>query len=523
MKNDDGVEAVVVECSSSDDDDHQYYEYDDEMTKDCDPTKPNSLDHPLWPQTYRRSMDLLATHQSLNFLGSPRLISPASSSPSPSPKRRRSYLEKPLLLDDVVNQQLLQSQHHNINIDAFSSSSSTKNLTSHSPTTRKSSFTQAVLNGVNLLCGVGLLSTAYAVKEGGWVSLSVLFIFCLLSFYTGLLLRCCLDSRPGLKTYPDIGEAAFGKPGRLVISIILYIELYAACVEYIILESDNLSSLFPNAHLSFVGYHLSSHCLCALMVTLAILPTVWLRNMSILSYISAGGVFVSVLLVICLFWVGFVDNIGFHVQSTKTLNLSTLPVAIGLYGYCYAGHAVLPNIYTSMDKPSQFPLVLLASFGMCTLLYAGVAIMGYTMFGESTESQFTLNLPSNLLASKIAIWATVINPFTKYPFAKFSQEQLSISEQPLALFHMIDTVEWDFHSNDTGHLYFACGPLLPVLWVGNVSDRIFTHNASVIDISLCLFFAHRQRRRYSFSGISLHINHDNRHGVSSVWNIYKLI
>lgn len=33
--------------------------------------------------------------------------------------------------------------------------------------------------------------------------------------------------------------------------------------------------------------------------------------------------------------------------------------------------------------------------------------MGYMMFGESTESQFTLNLPPNLLASKIAIWATV--------------------------------------------------------------------------------------------------------------------
>lgn len=76
----------------------------------------------------------------------------------------------------------------------------------------------------------------------------------------------------------------------------------------------------------------------------------------------AGGVFVSVILVICLFWVGLVDNIGFQVQSTKTLNLSTLPVAIGLYGYCYAGHAVLPNIYTSMDKPNQFPLVLLARY-----------------------------------------------------------------------------------------------------------------------------------------------------------------
>lgn len=77
--------------------------------------------------------------------------------------------------------------------------------------------------GVNVLCGVGLLSTPYAVKEGGWSGLSLLFIFGILSYYTGILLRHCLDSQPGLETYPDIGQAAFGTTGRIAISVSYFI------------------------------------------------------------------------------------------------------------------------------------------------------------------------------------------------------------------------------------------------------------------------------------------------------------
>ncbi|CAN1335812.1 Amino acid transporter AVT1C [Linum perenne] len=281
------------------------------------------------------------------------------------------------------------------------------------PTERKSSFGQAVLNGVNVLCGIGILSTPYAVKEGGWLGLGVLLVFALLSFYTGLLLRYCLDSQPGLETYPDIGQAAFGTTGRIAFAVILYVELYACCVEYIILESDNLSALFPNAHLNIGGLELDPRHLFALLATLAVLPTVWLRDLSILSYISAGGVVATILVVICLFWGGLVEDVGIHSRGTF-LNLGTLPVAIGLYGYCYQGHAVFPNIYSSMAKPNQYPSVLVVCFVTCTAMYVGVGIMGYTMFGEATQSQFTLNMPAQLLTSKIAVWTTVVNPFTKY-------------------------------------------------------------------------------------------------------------
>ncbi|KAK4771844.1 hypothetical protein SAY86_013619 [Trapa natans] len=207
----------------------------------------------------------------------------------------------------------------------------------------------------------------------------------------------------------------------------------ASCVEYIILEIDTLSSMFPNAQINFYWFSLDSYHIFALMTTLVILPTVWLRDLSILSYISAGGVIASFVVVMCLLWAGLIDQTSFNIEGTVLLNLRSLPVAIGLYGFCYSGHAVFPNIYSSMAKPSQFPLVLLTSFGICSALYIGVAIMGYLMFGDSVQSQYTLNMPRELAASKIAIWTTVVNPFTKYPFFIKFLPTYALTISPVAL------------------------------------------------------------------------------------------
>ena len=57
------------------------------------------------------------------------------------------------------------------------------------------------------------------LSKGGWLGLVILGVFAMLAWYTGVLLRRCLDSTAGLQTYPDIGHAAFGTTGRIAISV----------------------------------------------------------------------------------------------------------------------------------------------------------------------------------------------------------------------------------------------------------------------------------------------------------------
>ncbi|CAA0400145.1 unnamed protein product [Arabidopsis thaliana] len=278
---------------------------------------------------------------------------------------------------------------------------------------RSCTFSQSVLNGINVLCGVALLTMPYAVKEGGWLGLFILFSFGIITFYTGILLKRCLENSPGIHTYPDIGQAAFGTTGRILVSILLYVELYASCVEYIIMMSDNLSRMFPNTSLYINGFSLDSTQVFAITTTLIVLPTVWLKDLSLLSYLSAGGVISSILLALCLFWAGSVDGVGFHI-SGQALDITNIPVAIGIYGFGFGSHSVFPNIYSSMKEPSKFPTVLLISFAFCTLFYIAVAVCGFTMFGDAIQSQFTLNMPPHFTSSKIAVWTVVVTPMTKY-------------------------------------------------------------------------------------------------------------
>ncbi|XP_077224257.1 amino acid transporter AVT1H-like [Tasmannia lanceolata] len=279
-----------------------------------------------------------------------------------------------------------------------------------------STFLHSVLNMVGILIGLGQLSSPYALENGGWASAFLLVGLGIACAYTSHVMGKCLQENANSRNFQDIGQQAFGMKGRLIASTYMYMETFLSLVAYTISLSDNLSRVLKGTHIELPWTHLSTSQLLTVFAVLLALPSLWLRDLSSLSFLSSGAILMSLIIFTTVGWNAAFSGIKAN-KSIPVLQLHNIPGISGLYIFSYAGHVVIPNIYRAMRDPSKFTKVSIVSFTLVTVLYTYLAFMGAKMFGTDVSSQITLSMPRHLLTTKIALWVAALTPLTKYALA----------------------------------------------------------------------------------------------------------
>ena len=286
----------------------------------------------------------------------------------------------------------------------------------------KSSVAQCIFNLANILMGVGLLGLPFAMKSAGWYGgMLSLVVFGFITWRTSILIGRELngDPRPTsafddspykspivpgsspharmlppISSFPDIARASFGEVGCIVLSSVLYFELFSCICIFFVTMGDHLHQLFPSIpaskHVLMVG-------------ALSMIPTIMLHTPALLSYLSMVGTFATIAVILSVIFSAVTEgDIAEKVTEDLSLDIeapyhiywnpSGLAVSLGLVAYCFSGHAIVPSIYTSMRNPQKFESMVTYTFLFVIVACICVGASGYYMFGATVLDQVTLSL-----------------------------------------------------------------------------------------------------------------------------------
>ncbi|KAF7730419.1 hypothetical protein EC973_002226 [Apophysomyces ossiformis] len=250
----------------------------------------------------------------------------------------------------------------------------------------------AYYNVVCVVAGTGTLGIPYALKQGGWIGLLILFLAWTMSVYTGIILIKCLYTPNGTRraTYKDVATAAFGPIGGWLTFFFNAWILVGAPVLYMVLSGSNLNALCKGTagEIGQIPWTIIS---CAAMA----IPFIIVKSMKEVAWMSAFGAFATLATVLIVLVVACIHQSTGELQNIEhdSVIWEMFPIALSTISFSFGGNVVYPHVEASMTKPKRWPLVVGAGLSTCALMYILIAVPGYYIYGRTVLSPIYDSIP----------------------------------------------------------------------------------------------------------------------------------
>lgn len=284
---------------------------------------------------------------------------------------------------------------------------------------------------VGEIAGSGVLALPKAVDDSGWIGLVLIIICAFASAYTGAVLgRAWLivqNRNPQYQShvvdpYPIIGEEAFGKFGRYLVSFSINFTLFGVATVFLILAADNISDMLRNAdvHVSF--------CYWIIILAFVLMPFVCLGTPKDFWPIAVGATLATAFACILLLARVIQDKGKVpHVEHSEQ-KFFTFFTAFGTIVFAFGGHPAFPTFQADMKNKADFKWAVLLGYMIVLAMYIPTSTAGYFIYGKAvdenilnttTDSPITYIVQTLITVHLLFGFVIVINPFCQEIESKF--------------------------------------------------------------------------------------------------------
>ncbi|XKL66372.1 hypothetical protein PGB90_009792 [Kerria lacca] len=321
---------------------------------------------------------------------------------------------------NILNEKYEKDTNESINIKEYEPYDY---CTSGKPT----NYSDTLFHLLKFFVGTGIFALPSAFKDVGYIIgiVGIIFVTSMYAYCIHLLFKteyvlCKRRQIPNL-SYANTVHAAFEEvfpkyrwlatSGKFFTNSFFVIYESGGCAVYVIFISSNLKQL--------LDYYLNDDLnlqLIMLYVTLPMILNCWIRNLKLLSPLSATANFILVLCFILVFWYEFQVIPTFEGKEAFA-DFSKIPAYLNTILFATSCTGIILPLKSEMRHPAKFisPTgVLNVAFIPVSLLYAAFGFFGYLKYGNDVAESITLNLPKNELPAQVIRGLSLLPVFISY-------------------------------------------------------------------------------------------------------------
>lgn len=213
-----------------------------------------------------------------------------------------------------------------------------------------------------------------------------------------LTISFSISSRNRLREYPDVAHAAFGLPGRIVVTFFYNSIALGGPVLYLILTGTNIHDLA-----SSVGSTITLKQWIMIAAAIMVVPIILTKTMREVAFLSIFGALSTAIVVFIVMIAAILDDKNFDTIAKPDGTVGpvhhdvaiprNLPIALATFAFSYGGNVIFPHVEESMKNKKAWNKIILWGTLTVTLLYILCSTSGYAVYGDGVKSPIYQNLP----------------------------------------------------------------------------------------------------------------------------------